>query len=131
MLDFRELIQVLQANLPDTRRAMSPEEWNAFKQRLAAAVPPLQAAGEDADARLEAIAQLEDACLDFPAARRTPARYGSRLPEPKPAQEPRSEPIVQRPLDIKEWIEAALELCRNPDAVADQIEAAKLQQPDA
>jgi len=116
MSDFVSLIQNLEAKLPAIREAMTPQEWEDFKRRLAEAVPYLQQAADNLTARLEAFYLLQEACDEFPAARGVLPAPGGLVTDPSGLQ-PNPASIHQETIpthQMEYWIKKAEEICRNP-----------------
>ncbi len=127
MSDLQNLIEALEARLPAIRRELG-DDWSAFTTLLAEAAPYFEQAAADPDARLEAIYRLRHACIQFGPTRRVLPAPGGMIPEPKP--EPAAPttsglpegPLAQKEPDVADLMQRAAQLCRAPDAVADERE---------
>lgn len=131
MSDLANLIESLEAHLPALRREMAGGNWDAFASLLAEAAPVVEQAASDHDARLEAFYLLQRALGQFEATRRILPLPGGALVQPAPA--PASgEPTPglpttfpeQKEQDLAKVLKRAAQLCRNPNAAADRLEAA-------
>lgn len=132
MSDLAALSQRLEAYLPDLRRQMAGGDWEAFAALLAEAAPVFEQAADDPDARLEALYLLERAFGRFEATRRILPPPGGALVQPghpPPPHGPVADlpptPRAQKEPDPAEPLRRLAAICRDPNAAADRLEAAR------